>query len=171
VSSLATAGMTRSLLRRAIPRWIHAAAAVDRVEGSAHSVAVAGGDGLAAIASGYADINDLTVGLGHPQMEEGTEHYFAYLVEALTGRSFVHGQLVTVVAARAQMNNPQRISALADTIGIAWRPHELDLSRAVLERALRELPSFVVEHGHPAGVVDLRPEVFANPDDLLADLV
>ena len=39
-------------------------------------------------------MNALCLRVGHSGPEEGSEHYFAYAAEALTGRSFVHGEIV-----------------------------------------------------------------------------
>ncbi|HTY73813.1 MAG TPA: iron-containing alcohol dehydrogenase [Actinomycetes bacterium] len=137
------------------------------------SVAARGADiaavsdvGITTLVEGFADINDLTVSCGHPQMEEGSEHYLAYCLETQTGRSFVHGQVVTlgvVLLSRLQGNDPQFARTVADTTGVAWHPADLDLDRDTLRRALRALPDFVEDAAFPGSVVDLRA------DELRAD--
>ena len=72
--------------------------------------------GIEALIRAYLAINQLCLEVGHAQAEEGSEHYFAYCLENVTGRSFIHGEAVTlgtVLMAELQHNAPERIRSVA----------------------------------------------------------
>ncbi len=128
---------------------------------------------IATLVGGFADINDLTVACGHAQMEEGSEHYLAYCLEARTGRGFVHGELVTlgvVLMSRLQDNDPDLALAAAVSAGVDWQPAHLGLTRDDLTGALAALPEFVTAGGYARSVIDLRPERLRDPAALLSGL-
>ncbi|MEI7744300.1 MAG: iron-containing alcohol dehydrogenase [Chloroflexota bacterium] len=124
---------------------------------AADAVAAVSDEALELILRGYVEVNELCLLAGHSGPEEGSEHYLAYHVEALTGRSFVHGEIIglgTVLMARLQGNDPGRVIAFLDRCGVAWRPADLGLDRAVLEEALAGLPAFVRRAGLAWSVAD-----------------
>lgn len=124
---------------------------------AADEVAVVSDAALELILRGYAEVNQLCLLAGHSGPEEGSEHYVAYHVEALTGRSFVHGELIglgAVLMARLQDNEPERVVAFLDRCGVAWRPDDLEISRPVLEAALAGLPTFVRRAGLAWSIAD-----------------
>lgn len=134
-----------------------AAAVLERLLGMADAIAAVTDAALEAILRGYAEVNALCLRVGHSGPEEGSEHYFAYLVEALTRRSFVHGELVglgTVLMARLQDNEPERVAAFLDACGVGWRPAGQQLDKAVLREALMGLPAFVRRASLPVSVID-----------------
>lgn len=105
----------------------------------------------------YAEVNTLLLRVGHAGPEEGSEHYFAYHAEAVTGRSFVHGELIglgTALMAELQGNEAARVRAFLRRAGVAWRPAELGIDRATLSRILGELPAFVRSAGLPHSIID-----------------
>jgi glycerol-1-phosphate dehydrogenase [NAD(P)+] len=117
-------------------------------------------DGVTTLMAGYCDINDMTIAMGHAQMEEGSEHYFAYFAEQVTGTSFVHGELVTlgvVLMSRWQENNVDLAHATADRAQVRWRPEELGISAGVLTSILEGLSEFVASTELPYSVINERP--------------
>ena len=140
----------------------------------ADGVAAVTGEALTTVLLGYADINDLTVQCGHAQMEEGSEHYFAYHLERLTGQQFVHGEVVTlgvVIMSRLQHNDPDWALRTADRCGVQWRPAQLGLSRQLLVRAVTGLARYVHEAGLPRSIADTSPTSERAAGDLLTGLV
>lgn len=112
---------------------------------------------LEVILRGYALVNELCLRVGHSGPEEGSEHYLAYRLEAVTGRSFVHGELIalgTVLMSRLQGNEPERIVRFLDRCRVAWRPAEQGLDAATLRLALLGLAAFVRGAGLPWSVID-----------------
>lgn len=127
---------------------------IERLAPEVHDVTDLGMEGLL---RAYAEVNALCLRVGHSGPEEGSEHYLGYRLEALTGRSFVHGELIglaTVLMATVQRNEPRRPARLLDRCGVAWRPGEQALSDEVLVEALAGLPAFVREQMLPHSVAD-----------------
>jgi glycerol-1-phosphate dehydrogenase [NAD(P)+] len=134
-----------------------AARILERVLGLSSGIARVTDSALEAVFRSYVEVNALLLSVGHSGPEEGSEHYFAYAVEAATGRSFVHGQLVSlgvVVMATVQENDPSRARTFLDASSVAWRPEALALDLSTLTRVLTELPEFVRSAGLPHSIVD-----------------
>jgi glycerol-1-phosphate dehydrogenase [NAD(P)+] len=134
-----------------------ASAVLERLYGMAAEVRAVTDEALEAILRGYVEVNELCLRAGHSGPEEGSEHYLGYRLEALTGRSFVHGELIglgAVLMARLQGNDPERVAAFLDTCGVAWHPADQGLDRAVLREALLGLPDFVRAPRLPHSIID-----------------
>ncbi len=133
------------------------AAVLDRIDDMADEIGDVSPRAVEAIVRAYAEINALCLDAGHSQPEEGSEHYLGYRLEAQTGRAFVHGELIalgTVTMAVAQGHDPERPVRILERCRVAWRPDELGLEPAVLERALAGLRAFVGEQRLPYSVID-----------------
>jgi glycerol-1-phosphate dehydrogenase [NAD(P)+] len=105
----------------------------------------------------YVRVNALCLDAGHSGPEEGSEHYFAYAAEAMTGRSFVHGEIVSlgvVLMASLQGNDPGRAADFLDRCAVGWRPHRQGLDGRTVEAILAALPQFVREAGLRYSVID-----------------
>lgn len=134
-----------------------AAAVLGRVEAVALEIGAVSAAGLEEMVRGYAQVNALCLRVGHSGPEEGSEHYFGYHLEQVTGRSFIHGELIglgTVLMATLQENDPARAVRILDTCRVAWRPEEQALERDVLVDALAGLRAFVRAQGLPHSVID-----------------
>lgn len=96
--------------------------------------------GIRTIVECYLEINDICIPLGHYRAEEGPEHFFAYNVEYLTGRTYVHGWLVGLgirLVSQFQENDPEGIETLMQRLGLPHSPRANGLTRAEVEEALR----------------------------------
>jgi glycerol-1-phosphate dehydrogenase [NAD(P)+] len=145
--------------RIAYDAGIAAAAAnvLDRTEVLAPEIAAVSEAGVGGLVTMYAEVNALCLRAGHSGPEEGSEHYLGYRLEEVTGRSFVHGELIglgTVLMSTLQGNDPARVVRILDTCGVAWRPADQELDRAVLVTAIAGLPAFVRAHRLPWSVAD-----------------
>ena len=152
----------------ALGAWANTIAFDDRVDAEAERVLEALYEMSADIAAvtdralehiirAYATVNALLLEVGHSGPEEGSEHYFGYAVEAATGRSFVHGELIglgTVLMSGLQGNGQDRVASFLDRCRVEWRPEQLDLDHEVLGRVLSDLPRFVREAELPHSIVD-----------------
>lgn len=93
----------------------------------------------------------LTNQLGHARPEEGSEHYFCYAVENLTGHGLPHADLLApgiLLMAHAQGQ---------ETIGLerAMRNAQVRLdavSQEATEKTLRQLAAYCRKHGLPYGI-------------------
>ncbi len=86
----------------------------------------------------------------HARFEEGSEHFLAYTFEHVTGRTIMHGELVTLgvlAMSTVQGNDPARPRRIADAAGMRTDLGELGVAWDEVETSLRRLPSFVEEQG------------------------
>ena len=105
----------------------------------------------------YAEINALCLQAGHSQLEEGSEHYLAYSLEAVAGHGFVHGEVVglgTMLMATLQDNDPSRVRRILARSRVDWSPERLSVSRDQVLRTLCGLATFVRAAKLPYSIVD-----------------
>jgi glycerol-1-phosphate dehydrogenase [NAD(P)+] len=134
-----------------------AADVLDRIEVLAPQVGAVTDAGLEGVLRAYVEVNALCLRAGHSGPEEGSEHYFGYRLEQVTGRSFVHGELIglgTVLMATLQRNDPARARAILDASQLDWRPAALGVDRATIREAVLGLPGFVREQRLPYSIID-----------------
>ncbi len=89
--------------------------------------------------------------------EEGSEHIVAYCMEHLTGRHFIHGDLVALgifVMSRLQDNRPDWAASLMDRLGLRYRCP--DASPDEVRQCLEALASFNEETNLFYSVVNTR---------------
>lgn len=141
------------------------AAAGDLCEGS--------DDGLRALSDAYVGEVDLCAVVGNSRPEEGSEHYVAYCVEALTGRHFLHGQLVglgVLLAGHYQGQDVRPIARFLRAVGLDCRFDAVGVSRAELRRALLHMGDYVKEERQLLpGVFHFRGGVAPEAADRLLD--
>jgi glycerol dehydrogenase-like iron-containing ADH family enzyme len=119
---------------------------VDELEAIAPLLAARHDDGIRALMELLRAIGIRCDALGHARFEEGSEHFFAYAFEEVTGRSLMHGELVTVgviVMSALQGNDPHRPRRIASLAGTRTGLDALGITPAQLEATLRRLPSYV----------------------------
>ena len=151
----------RGFLPAAVER---ARALVQRLDESASEIRALSDDGIRAIVECYLEINDICIPLGHYRAEEGPEHFFAYNVEYLTRRTFVHGWLVGLgiqLMSRLQENNPAAIVATMDRLSLPHSPRANNLSRADVVQALQTLRERTLADERWYGIInqrDITPE-------------
>jgi glycerol dehydrogenase-like iron-containing ADH family enzyme len=82
----------------------------------------------------------------HSRFEEGSEHFFAYCFEHVTGRTLMHGELVSLgvlIMSSLQGNKPELAREIVSRAGVRHRPEELGYSMAEVEKTLLALRDFV----------------------------
>jgi len=152
----------RGYLPSAVER---ARALVQRLDESASEIRSLTDDGIRAIVECYLEINDICIPLGHYRAEEGPEHFFAYNVEYLTRRTFVHGWLVGLgiqLMSRLQENNPAQIISIMDRLGLLHSPRVNNLSRTDIVEALQTLRERTLADERWYGIInqrDITPEL------------
>jgi glycerol dehydrogenase-like iron-containing ADH family enzyme len=136
-----------------------ARALIWRLDEAADEIRNLSDDGIRAIVECYLEINDICIPLGHYRPEEGPEHFFAYNVEYLTRRTFVHGWLVGLgiqLMSQLQGNDPAKIEAIMQRLGLTHSPRVNDLSRAVVVRALETLRERTLADERWYGIINQR---------------
>lgn len=107
-------------------------------------------DGLRGLMELHREIGKRCDDLGHARFEEGSEHFFAYAFEFVTGRTIMHGELVclgVLVMSAIQGNRPELAREIVLRTGVRHRLDELGIAWAEIEATLRELPAFVERDG------------------------
>ncbi|MEP6660198.1 MAG: iron-containing alcohol dehydrogenase [Acidimicrobiales bacterium] len=144
------------------PAWDEEAATMslrylDELESLAPSLAAGTDDGIRALMELHRDIGWRCHELGHARFEEGSEHFFAYAFEEVTGRTIMHGELVTVgvlIMSTLQGNRPERPRSIADRVAMRTDLNQLGISWDEIATALRRLPSFVTEQQLWYSIID-----------------
>jgi glycerol-1-phosphate dehydrogenase [NAD(P)+] len=116
----------------------------------APSLAAGDDDGLRRLMECHRDIGWRCHDLRHARFEEGSEHFLAYTFEHVTGRTIMHGELVTLgvlVMSTIQGNDPERPRRIAEAAQMRTGLDELGVRWDEVEESLRRLPSFVEEQG------------------------
>lgn len=141
----------------AIPR---ARALLDRLDQEAAEIHDVTDAGIRAIVECFLEINDICMPLGHYRAEEGSEHFFAYNIEAITRTQYVHGHLVGLgirLMSRLQGNRPEWIEDVMRRIGLANEPRNVNLSRATMDEALRKLHAYAEDHHYWYSIINRHP--------------
>lgn len=132
-------------------------ALVDRLDREAAEIHDVTDAGIRAIVECYLEINDICMPLGHYRAEEGSEHFFAYNVEAITRTQYVHGSLVGLgirLMSRLQGNRPEWIADVMHRIGLANEPRDNNLTRATVEQALHTLRAYAEQHHYWYSIIN-----------------
>jgi len=102
--------------------------------------------GLKLIAELYVGEVALCERMGNSRPEEGSEHYFAYALEAVTHKSYIHGELIAfsvLLAALYQEQNVERVLDFLRLVDVAYLPEQIGVSWDEVEQALLGLPDFL----------------------------
>jgi glycerol-1-phosphate dehydrogenase [NAD(P)+] len=121
----------------------------------------------------YNENNDLCEQWGNSRPEEGSEHFFAYNMEHLTGQHFVHGELVCLgayVLSHIQNNNPEWVHEFINAVGVRYRLSELDISTDAFRETLLTLKDFVEKESLFYSVINETDIDDALVDSLLNEL-
>lgn len=123
---------------------------LDELESLAPPLAAGTDEGIERLMECHRDIGWRCHELGHARFEEGSEYFFAYAFEEVTGRTIMHGELVTLgvlIMSAVQGNDPERPRRIADASKMRTGLDELGVTWTEVEASLRRLPSYVEEQG------------------------
>lgn len=137
------------------PAWDEAAATeslriVDEVEALAPQIHERTDEGIERLMELHRKIGKMCDDYGHSRFEEGSEHFVAYTFEHVTGRTIMHGELVSLgvlMMSTLQGNDPERARRIVASAGVRHRPEDLGIQPGELEATLRELRPFVERQG------------------------
>jgi len=134
-------------------------AILDGLEVRAEAIAECDDEALNYIMESYIRENTLCLQVGNSRPEEGSEHFLGYNIEYITGRGYVHGQLIclcTYVMARLQDNRSEWVYSLIERTRCPWRLHELGITREEFIKALLTLKEYAQVERFPASVISQR---------------
>jgi glycerol dehydrogenase-like iron-containing ADH family enzyme len=113
---------------------------------------------------------------GHPRFEEGSEHHFVYNLEYLTGKNFIHGQMVCLgiaLMSLLQDNDAPGIRATIRQAGIEIRPERIGLTWSEVDETLNTLAQFAHRNRLPHTVLqerEITPEFLREAHELVEAL-
>ncbi|MDH4308527.1 MAG: iron-containing alcohol dehydrogenase [Acidimicrobiia bacterium] len=156
------------------PAWDEEAAAaslryISNLAEAAPAIHDATDEGIEALMELHREIGWRCHDLGHARFEEGSEHFFAYCFEEVTGRTILHGEIVSlgvIAMSLAQDNRPQHPLDIIRAAGTRHRLDDLGLTWDEVETTLRRLPAFAQEGRYWDSIA----QRFAVTDDLLDNL-
>lgn len=96
----------------------------------------------------------------NPRHIEGVEHFFFYNLERITGRHFIHGQVVGLgiyLGSLMQDNQAEEMLGVLKRVGVDIRPEAMEVTWGDVAEAVRTLEGFVREAGLWFSVAEARP--------------
>jgi glycerol dehydrogenase-like iron-containing ADH family enzyme len=108
-------------------------------------------DGLQRLMELHRDIGWRCHEMNHARFEEGSEHFFAYTFEEVTGRTIAHGELVTLgvlLMSKFQNNNFEGAQKIVKNAGTRHRLDDLGVSTQEFLNSVRRTQSFSLEQKH-----------------------
>lgn len=104
-------------------------------------------DGVRSLMEMHREIGWRCHEMQHARFEEGSEHFFAYCFEEVTGRTILHGELVSLgvlIMSTVQGNSPQLPRNIVATAGTRHRPEQLGVTWDEIDATLDRLHSFTI---------------------------
>lgn len=148
---------------------------LDRLFAAATDLRAVTDHGLRELAELYKGEVLLCEMFGNSRPEEGSEHYFAYCHESLTGRNFVHGQLVglgVMLAGAYQEQSILQVKEFLTALGLDCRPDGQWTSVDEVRRTLTTLKDYVNREEHLLpGVFHFREAITDKMADHLISLL
>lgn len=97
---------------------------------------------------------------GHPRFEEGSEHHFVYNLEYVTGKKFIHGQVVCLgiyIMSMLQQNDPDEVLKRIQDSGVQITPDSIGITWEEVKETLFTLKDFVVRERLPYTIIHEKP--------------
>ena len=109
-------------------------------------------EGIKKLMELFLQANTLCWKFGNSRPEEGSEHFFAYNMEYLTKKHFIHGELVclgVIIMSYFQENNLEEIFEIIKKAGALYRPAEIGTDWNEVLKCLLTLKDYVIEESLP----------------------
>ncbi len=104
-------------------------------------------DGIQSMMELHREIGWRCHDLEHARFEEGSEHFFAYCFEEVTGRTILHGELVSLgvlILSSVQGNNTHIAQQIITEAGTRHTPEQLGISWDEIDATLDHLREFSI---------------------------
>lgn len=121
--------------------------------------------GVRFLAESYRVIGAACAAAGHSRFEEGSEHFWAYAYESLTGAHPVHGEIIAfavVVMAHVQGNEPERWRDYVVRSQVRAHPGDIGISKDDFAQTCAHLSQYVEKHALDYSIIngiDFTPDV------------
>jgi glycerol dehydrogenase-like iron-containing ADH family enzyme len=120
--------------------------------------------GVRFLAESYRAIGAACANAGHSRFEEGSEHFWAYCYESLTGAHPVHGEIIAfavVVMAHVQGNDPERWRDYVVKCQVRANPLDIGITQDDFVKTFAHLKEYVQKYALDYSIVN---EVEFTPD-------
>jgi glycerol-1-phosphate dehydrogenase [NAD(P)+] len=108
---------------------------------------------------------------GNSRPEEGSEHYFAYCLESITHKSYIHGELIAMAIVLTGLYQGQDVSGIVSFLNrtaVCWHPDQVGLTKDEMRQTLLALTDFLkVETQLPYGIFHHDPMTPEKADALI----
>lgn len=121
---------------------------LQRLFDHAESISEATESGLKLLCDLYYEEVNLCEQNGNSRPEEGSEHNFAYCLENITGKKYLHGELIALSVLTTSIFQGQPTKPVRDflkTAQIEYRPNEIGVTFSEIEQTLLALPEYLEE--------------------------
>ena len=95
----------------------------------------------------YGEVN-LCEQFGNSRPEEGSEHYFAYCLESMTGEKYIHGELIALSVLITSIYQEQPVEPIIRFLvetGVDFIPSKIGVTLEQIEQTLVALPKYLEE--------------------------
>lgn len=137
--------------------------------GNAHEIKNVTEKGIKTLVQLHIDTNTVQLEAKSPRPEEGSEHLFFYTLEDLTGRMFVHGEVVGTgiyVLTHLQNNEEGIVEREMDEMGLMFRPKDYGISHDEFVRTVLQMKRYSREAKSMFTIVDVK-DITRDDADLL----
>ena len=134
-----------------------AEACLHRLEKNANEIWEVTETGIKTLMELYLKETELCQRFGSSRPEEGSEHFFAYNLEYLTRKHYLHGPIIGLgifLMSCLQDNRQDGIAGLMDKIGLEYRPGRINVAHSEIKETLATLKKYVKEDKLPFTVID-----------------
>lgn len=131
-----------------------------QVRAHAGDIGAVNATGVEVLATNFQRVGEACARAGHARFEEGSEHFFAYALEARTGRTYIHGELVafaTLALAFLQANEPGAVASVIEASRVRAHPDHLGITEDLFLEVLVDLDAYARAHELWYSIVDARP--------------
>jgi glycerol-1-phosphate dehydrogenase [NAD(P)+] len=114
--------------------------------------------GIRTLVELHLETNRLQVAAGKPRPEEGSEHIFFYCLEELTGRNFLHGEVVGTgifVATYFQSKEEDLVARAMDRMGLMFRPRDYGITEEEFVSAVLNMKAYSERTKRFFSIVDI----------------
>ena len=145
-----------AVARGHVPEWQDEGAGaslryIDGLAAAAPGLKQGTDDGITSLMELHREIGWRCHELQHARFEEGSEHFFAYCFEEVTGRTILHGELVSMgvlILSSLTGHQPEVARSIVADAGTRHRPEELGITWEEIDATLTALPAFATEGGY-----------------------
>lgn len=134
-----------------------AEACLHRLEENANEIRDVTETGIKTLMELYLKETELCQRFGSSRPEEGSEHFFAYNLEYLTRKHYLHGPIIGLgifLMSCLQNNRQYEIAELMDKIEIGYKPERINVTRSEIKDTLATLKKYIKQDKLPFTVID-----------------